>query len=112
MLGIYKDNGSVYPGALHAQSAQVYISGIGQRYILLSATLPKGLYWLGIFNSASVTISSEPSHFHQFIPIISNMRATYGGYSYPTTWPTWPDPYPAGVGGIPAILHMPIHRSA
>lgn len=55
-LGIYNDNGNVYPGSLLLDAGAVDISTTGIKEIIISQALTKGLYWLALICSAEPTV--------------------------------------------------------
>lgn len=55
-LGIYNDNGSVYPGTLVLDAGTVDTGTTGVKPLTIDLTLEQGLYWLVITSNAASTV--------------------------------------------------------
>jgi len=105
-LGIYGDNGSVYPGNLVLDAGTVDASTVGVKEILISQTLGAGLYWLVCLSNAAPTLGGQTG-VNQYAPIgVWNpytlpRNAYIGGY----TFGALPNPFPPGITyGFAAVL--------
>ena len=95
-LGIYADNGSVYPGTLILDAGTVDVSGTGTKSITINLTLTPGLYWLASVSDV-VPILSTAGTAYTFayggtLPGVSGLC----GYLSDLAFGTLPNPYTAG----------------
>ncbi|MCZ7404307.1 MAG: hypothetical protein O8C67_05160 [Candidatus Methanoperedens sp.] len=109
-LGLYKDNGNVYPGALIQDAGAVDISGTGIREIAINQTLTQGLYWLvSTYHTPAVCAVPPTVRQGTYLPILGNyvLGLDFG-------WPLGvyvkasidysaglPNPFVAGAGASP-----------
>jgi hypothetical protein len=109
--GIYKDDGTIYPGARIVDSGALDCSTTGWKDASISVILQPGLYWLVVVCSATApTVTSQLNQ--QSFPIfgLSNSASatTQGvGYSVAFTFAALPSTYPGSAtvltGAFPAI---------
>lgn len=60
-LGIYRDDGTGFPGALLLDAGEVDVSTTGGKEIIISQAITPGAYWLTMMtNGSTVTIESMP----------------------------------------------------
>ena len=102
-LGIYKDNGNVYPGSLTLDAGELDVSTTGVKELTINTTLTEGLYWIVLVgqDTTSLAVAATPNTDHY--PIVgyeSDLSGTplhawahvqtYGALpvSYPTSSPT------------------------
>ena len=102
-LGLYKDNGNVYPSSLVFDAGEVDVSTNGVKEVTLNASLPEGLYWIVLVgqDTTLLAVAATPNTDHY--PIVgyeSDLSGTplhawahvqtYGALpaSYPTSSPT------------------------
>jgi len=57
-LGIYEDNGSVYPGVLIKDAGTVSMGTTGPQKITVNEALPRGLMWLAIVTDATTAVTT------------------------------------------------------
>lgn len=67
-IGIYADDGTVYPGALILDAGTVSLATTGSKEIVIDETLAAGLYWLVIVGSIAVFLIGR-SVGYEFAPI-------------------------------------------
>src|SRR5262249_9551888 len=93
VLGIYKDNGSGYPGALVAQTAEfVPVKGWNTKPTTTTPTLTPGTYWLTYWpSSGSLNFLKQDGG----VPTAYYPPVTFGA--------TMPATYPAGAPGVSTI---------
>ena len=102
-LGLYKDNGNVYPSSLVFDAGEVDVSTNGVKEVTINASLPEGLYWIVLVgqDTTLLAVAATPNTDHY--PIVgyeSDLSGTplhawahvqtYGALpaSYPTSSPT------------------------
>jgi len=100
-MGIYADDGTVYPGSLIAQTARITIDDTGDFSAAISATLDKGLYWLAIAAGGSGSVELYTTPRGHTTPIIgSETGRQKWGYGYRVSGTDYtgglPATYPAG----------------
>lgn len=110
-LGIYKDNGNVYPGKLVLDAGEVDVNTTGVKELTIDTTLPEGLYWLVLVGqdtaSLVVAATSNTSHY----PIVgyeSDLSGTpLHAWAHVQTYGSLPDNYPTG-SPTGWTLHIPL----
>lgn len=60
-LGIYSDNGLVYPGSLILDAGEVLTDTTGLKELNITQTLTRGLYWLVRLNNGTPALKSVPA---------------------------------------------------
>ncbi len=98
-LGIYNDNGNVYPGSLLLDAGAVDVSAIGKKEAIIDQALTKGLYWLAIICSAEITVYKGQWAHSPLGRSNTTLKAVYSHY-YKTGvgYGALPDPCPSGAG--------------
>jgi len=79
-IGIYKDNGSVYPGDLLLDAGAVAISTTGIKEIVIDQALTKGLYWLAIICSVEPTVYKGAMAYSPLGRSSTTLKAIYSHY--------------------------------
>ena len=101
-LGIYADNGNMYPGALVLDAGTVPVDAVAVSTITISQVLPPGLYWLVyVHNSAVSPVFRTISAANMGNPLgISAVFGTAPGTAVNVafTYAALPNPFPAGAG--------------
>ncbi|MBA7484010.1 hypothetical protein ES707_19529 [subsurface metagenome] len=98
-LGIYNDNGNVYPGSLLLDAGAVDTNGQGIKEIIINQALTKGLYWLAIICSAGITVYKGQWAFSPLGRSNTTLKAIYSHYyKNGVGYGALPDPCPAGAG--------------
>jgi hypothetical protein len=99
-LGIYADNGDVYPSSLLLDAGTVDISSTGLKEIEINVTLEKGLYWLALLsvNISGTFYLGATAVANQFAPIgrSSPYAIAYNNYQFISFETDLPDPFPEG----------------
>jgi len=54
-MGIYSDNGSVYPDTLLVDGGEVSLATASYVYAVIDISLPKGVYWTAVLSDATGT---------------------------------------------------------
>lgn len=115
-LGIYADNGNLYPGSLVLDAGTVSTTTTGVKSITINQTLNPGLYWLVLVSSAAPTIRCFA--VASMIPIMGfdNTLGTAPGlfYTVAFTYAALPGTYPASatVGTAVPIPAIFVRRSS
>jgi hypothetical protein len=96
-LGIYSDNGSVYPGALVKDVGTVAVDAIAvvAAAIAGNQALTPGLYWLALISDGAPTLSYL---LHSYTPNGVNATNFYNEqatYNIAQAYGALPDPFPA-----------------
>jgi len=99
-LGIYEDNGKIYPGKLLIDAGEVNVATTGVKTIGINKVLRGGkLYWLAMVSSSNITCRQNllATNFCGYFGLGSSLGTTWGIYYYkPFTYDTLPDPFPSG----------------
>ncbi len=109
-LGIYADNGDVYPGALILDAGEVNTGTTGVKEIIIAQNLAFELCWLARIFNAQPSIQGVPEA--SIIPIIGMDASLSGrpavGWRKNYTYGALPNPFPTGgsmlFGGRPAVF--------
>lgn len=110
-LGIYADNGNLYPDGLILDAGNVSTTLTGVKTISINQTLFKNkLYWLSLVSNATPSIVVVPAA--AIVPVLgydNTFPLTPGtGYSVASAYGALPDPFPAGaaigVSAVPAVF--------
>ncbi len=98
-LGIYNDNGNVYPGSLLLDAGAVDISTTGIKEAIINQALTKGLYWLAIICSVAPTVYKGAMAFSPLGRSNTTLKAIYSHYYKSAVgYGALPDLFPAGAG--------------
>jgi hypothetical protein len=65
-LGIYKDNGNIYPGSLFLDAGEVAVNTLGVKELVIDVTLKEGLYWLVLVgqDTTALAVAAIPNTDH------------------------------------------------
>ena len=120
-VGIYRDNGNTYPGALIFDSGSIAVdSGTGAKNTTITSGLqifPPGLYWAVYVNGVAagplLRVQSGATHLIGIQGVDSGGGSIAGGYGYSVahTFGALPDPYTGGATMLttaPAAGSVPI----
>jgi hypothetical protein len=111
-LGIYADNGSLYPGALLADSGALDTSVAGIKDVTISVTMVGGqLYWIGYVLNTITTLALRKLAIGAYIPIMGLSTASppvWGiGWTVAHTFANaLPNPYTAGGSVLAAVADV------
>ena len=96
-MGVYKDDGTVYPGILVLDAGTVGTGIIGLKEIAISLTLPPGLYWIVIVTDADPTFGGRHQSY-LFAPIGCPYvyARSRNCFSVSFTFAPLPNTFPAG----------------
>ncbi len=100
-LGVYEDNGSIYPGKLVLDAGEVDVSAIGVKELTIDLTLKAGkLYWLVFLgqDTASLVVGAIPASeaSASILGFDSTLSGTpILGYAITQTYGALPATYPA-----------------
>lgn len=98
-MGIYKDNGFTYPGALALDSGAIDTNVLGDSIVAVNVTLRAGLYWLAWLSNATPTIVQITQNVIPAITGAADPSQTPGPiYLVAQAYGALPDPFPAGAG--------------
>ena len=94
-LGICRDTGAYYPGALLLDAGEVDVSSTGLKALAVSLELDAGMYWVACISDGA------PSVRYTFQGVglkgsIAMPRYSYAGYRTDTAYGPLPDPFPTG----------------
>jgi hypothetical protein len=99
-LGIYSDNGTVYPGALLVDAGEVDVGATGVKSLTINQTLTAGLYWLVLVGNSTPTLTGVVSGYSYSCIGSSDLTAASNMYwlaGFP--YAALPTPFPAGASG-------------
>ena len=94
-IGIYKDNGSVYPGERLTNGGTVATDTTGLKTVAYTTQLVKGLYWIAIISDGTPALGE----YRAYLPIIGNtssMGDQLGQFKKSQSYGDLPDPFPSG----------------
>lgn len=108
-LGIYADDGTIYPGALVADAGEISLATVGLKEITglniaLSANM---LYWLVLVNSAGTTIAgvTAGTGWHLLGNALTALNVVADDYWYVAfTYAALPGTFPGGGTSVTAII--------
>jgi len=95
-LGIYNDNGSLYPGTRLTNGGVVDVSATGIKTVAYTTQLTKGIYWVAF------VADGVPKLWYNSVGYLSLLgHATlpyflYGGWNVAQAYGNLPDPFTAG----------------
>lgn len=100
-LGIYADDGSVYPGALVLDAGEIDVSTTGVKELTIDQKLIGGkLYWLVLVGQDTASLVVNAISAADAIPVSgfdSGLTGTpYLGYAHTQTYGALPASYPTG----------------
>jgi hypothetical protein len=94
-LGLYRDNGSYYPGALLLDGGEVDVSTTGTKEVEVSIELDAGMYWIACLSDGAPGVR----YTYQGLGLKGSSsvpRFSYAGYRKDIGYGALPDPFPAG----------------
>ncbi len=94
-MGLYNDNGSLYPGSPYDDAGTVDVDTTGVKEITIAYSLPRGLYWLVFISDGTPSIYAIGTTSIIDILGFSNPSGGRVGYEKAATYGTLPDPFPA-----------------
>lgn len=109
-LGIYNDDGTVYPGTLLLDGGEVDTGTAGVKALAISQTLTAKLYWLVHVGNAAPTLRAVATGgLRHILGLDSGLGTAPGvGYTATFTYAALPASYPSGAtvltGTCPAIF--------
>jgi len=99
-LGIYEDNGRVYPGRLVIDAGEVATGTTGVKTISIAPTLKGGkLYWVAIAinNGSAIRSLAVGSLLASYLGLDSTLGTAFAvGYTISQTYGALPNPFPTG----------------
>lgn len=111
-LGIYADNGNVYPGQLLLDAGEVDVSTLGVKELTIDITLKGGrLYWLALVgqDTTSLVVAAIPNTDHY--PIVGYEAdlsgAPLSAWAHTQTYGALPATYPTSAP-TGWTLHIPL----
>lgn len=110
-LGIYKDNGNIYPGSLLLDAGEIAVNTTGVKELVIDVTLKEGLYWLVLVgqDTTALAVAAIPNTDHY--PILqyeSDLSGTpLHAWAVVQSYGALPATYPTG---SPSgwTLHIPL----
>lgn len=104
-LGIYADNGNLYPGALVLDAGTLAGDSTAAQSITINQTLTPGLYWLAFNHNSTANITMRAMAGTGFSSILGNPLSIGAGNSgtavtVASVYGTLPNPFPAGAAVI------------
>lgn len=111
-LGIYADNGNLYPGAKILDAGEMSMEGTPPfiREATISVTLKPGLYWLAVITggaTGTAVAAIAPANAFALEGFDSTLTGTPNlGYAATQTYGALPASYPTGAGGW--TLNVPL----
>ncbi len=104
-LGIYEDNGNVYPGALVIDAGEVNTGTAGSKILNINETLVGNkLYWLVVVGNNNPTVRClNPAYMVAVLGVPNSLAANPGpGYYKSFTYATLPQDFPTSAAIINA----------
>ncbi len=99
-VGIYEDDGDMYPGNLLLDAGEVDVATTGVKTINISQPLIAGkLYWLAVISNGTPSIRGNTGSAAFCIGINTALMATIGFYNASQSYGTLPSAYPPGNNG-------------
>lgn len=100
-LGIYDDNGNVFPGNLVLDAGEVVVSATGVKELTIDVTLQGGkLYWLVLIGQDTTSLVVAATAAGDIFPIVgyeSDLSGTpLSGWAVSQTYGALPATYPTG----------------
>ena len=115
-LGIYEDDGKVYPRKLLLDAGEVFVDTTGLKEITINETLRGGkLYWLAIVTDGAPTlrIASYASCLSIFFGLDSTLGTSWSLLYWKSfTYAVLPDPFPSGASAVYSDSHVVFIRKA
>jgi hypothetical protein len=111
-LGIYADNGAIYPGSLVLDAGTVDTGTTGSKEITISVTLSPGLYWLALVSNASPAVGGI-TYTYCFAPM-GHLNSYYEGansYSVSYTYGTLPTTFPTGASSAARTVVVMLRKA-
>lgn len=97
-LGIYEDDGTMYPGVLLLDCGEVAVDGVGVVAATISQALSKGVYWLAVLHEAGNAEfrACRPAFNGLGVRDTNFSQPYYGYYKTGVAYGALPDPFVAG----------------
>lgn len=96
-LGVYADNGNVYPGNLILDAGEVDTGTTGVKTLSITLTLSPGLYWLALLLSAAPSLSGvSTSVCYGCIGAPNPGSQIHSAYHVSYTYGSLPTQFPSG----------------
>ena len=108
-LGIYADNGNVYPGNLLFGSDEIDLSGLMYPEVDINLTLTPGIYWLAIiFNADTYAQGSYDLGYGLIRPGVPSPSGIVNTYRVSYTYGPLPETFPSGayVTGLRPVVML------
>lgn len=112
-IGVYEDNGNIYPGQLALDAGEVDVSSIGLKELTISLKLKGGkLYWLAFVgqDTTSLVLAATPAA-DSFATLLGFDNALSGspflGFAHVQTYGALPAIYPSS-GPVDWSLNVPL----
>ena len=110
-LGIYADNGAMYPGALILDAGTIDSNSVAIQSIAISQSLPCGWVWLAMVPNISVSMRllAPTSHVSSAVLGYASAAAsstTVGGVSVAFTYAALPNPFTAGATLVSTVPRL------
>ena len=103
-LGIYNDDGNLYPSSLVLDAGEVSTGTAGVKTLTINQTLAPGLYWLALVNNAASTIRALAlGGCMAILGLDATLSTAPGvGWSAAFTYAALPASFPAGASVLTA----------
>jgi len=95
-LGIYEDNGSVYPGALVLDAGEVDVGSTGVKKTLITQALTKKLYWTVVISDGTPEMVRILRYWTPIGTKETQLGQLYSHLTRTQTYGVLPDPFPSG----------------
>jgi len=95
-LGIYEDNGSVYPGDLVLDAGEVDVGSTGVKKTLITQALTKKLYWTVVISDGTPEMVRILRYWTPIGTKETQLGQLYSHLTRAQTYGVLPDPFPSG----------------
>lgn len=95
-LGIYEDDGSVYPGALVLDGGEVDVGSTGVKKVLISQALTKKLYWTVVISDGTPEMMRILRYWTPIGTKETELGKLYSHLTRVQTYGVLPNPFPSG----------------
>ncbi|MBA7711917.1 hypothetical protein ES703_120884 [subsurface metagenome] len=95
-LGIYEDDGSVYPGALVLDGGEVDVGSTGVKKVLISQALTEKLYWTVVISDGTPEMLRILRYWTPIGTKETKLGQLYSHLTRVQTYGVLPNPFPSG----------------
>ena len=97
-VGLYADDGNLYPAARITNGGVVDVTAAGLKTVVYTVQLTKGMYWLAFIGDGTCSLQSTSGSLHLLGSPATPNSPDHAWY-VADTYGNLPDPFPAGATG-------------